>query len=297
METEDIKKDEMSFYKLSEICAGCSDYVKFVHFTNYSIGLHSHDFYELNFVVSGEGYHFIGNNRFYVSKGDIFVVPIGTSHGYTEINDLSVTHLLLSEEIFGRYQSMFNYNKEFILLFRLEPELKRLYNVDCFLKLSENELEKIISLLNNVKNQQNVDAPESINIIDGIAICILFQIFYIYRQKSANITLETQKISLISKILECIFESENDEITINKLSEMTGYSRSQFFRLFENIMHTTPGAFILKCRIETAKQLLKNKTLSVTEIGQSCGFFDSAHFIRTFKRFTGLTPGQYRRKS
>ena len=54
------------------------------------------------------------------------------------------------------------------------------------------------------------------------------------------------------------------------------------------------GEFIRRVRIEEACKLMLSRDLPLTEVGLATGFADQAHFSRTFKRVTGLTPGQFR---
>ncbi len=289
-----IEKDPYGFYKLNGIDVGFGKDVKLVQFKNYNIGLHRHDFYELNFIMEGMGYHYINDKKISVKKGDVFVVPIGEEHGYREIENLNVTHLIFSEDFFIRYKNLFENNKEYLQLFHLEPELKKIYGIECFLNFNENQLNQVNEWLKDIEYRQTVDESETLEIIDGLTISILFEIFSLYKRSSLS-GLQTKKISFISTILDCIFKKYGDELTIEYLADLSGYSRSQFIRVFKKIMNTTPGIFIVKCRVEMAKQYLKNNSLSITRIAQDCGFFDSAHFIRTFKKSTGMTPGAYRK--
>ena len=47
-------------------------------------------------------------------------------------------------------------------------------------------------------------------------------------------------------------------------------------------------------RIERAKQLLQDPAMRVHEVAEQVGYSDVAHFSKSFKRFTGMTPGEYR---
>lgn len=57
---------------------------------------------------------------------------------------------------------------------------------------------------------------------------------------------------------------------------------------------------IAEIRLETAKRMLSNRvflSLSVAEIGRRCGYSDASHFVRQFRLFCGLTPGEFRRQA
>ena len=58
------------------------EYIKsFVHH-NYTIGFHTHSFYELNIVLSGRGEHLIEEMHFEVKRGCVFVIPPNVKHSY-----------------------------------------------------------------------------------------------------------------------------------------------------------------------------------------------------------------------
>ena len=87
----------------------------------------------------------------------------------------------------------------------------------------------------------------------------------------------------------------DEKLTIAALAQMARLSRSSFLRRFYQVCNDTPAAYILKRRIEAAKELLKSTNLSEEAIGRKTGFYDLAHFIRIFTAEAGITPGKYRR--
>ena len=52
--------------------------------------------------------------------------------------------------------------------------------------------------------------------------------------------------------------------------------------------------YLSELRIEKAKELLADVTINVKDIGQKVGYRDSSYFTKVFKRFTGVTPSEYR---
>ena len=53
--------------------------------------------------------------------------------------------------------------------------------------------------------------------------------------------------------------------------------------------------YLLRYRVEQAKIALENPDSTISWIACCCGFYDASHFIRVFKQFTGMTPGEYRK--
>jgi AraC family transcriptional regulator len=75
-----------------------------------------------------------------------------------------------------------------------------------------------------------------------------------------------------------------------------GLSPYHFARLFKSETRFAPHEFVIVTRIDRAKILLKLSLLSVKEIGFGCGFRSEVSFVTTFKRKTGFTPTEFRKK-
>jgi len=86
-----------------------------------------------------------------------------------------------------------------------------------------------------------------------------------------------------------------DDVPLASLAELARLSPFHFSRAFRQSFGMPPHRFHNHRRIERAKALLANMSLSVTEVGQQLGFSESSAFTATFRRFTGRTPRDFRR--
>jgi AraC family transcriptional regulator len=96
----------------------------------------------------------------------------------------------------------------------------------------------------------------------------------------------------------CSYIAENlgERFTLNDLARQAGVSRFHFARLFRISTGDSPMAYLLKSRIERAKQMLLQEDRPVCEIAAALGFCDQSHLTRTFRRLTGLTPREFARR-
>ena len=70
--------------------------------------MHTHNFYELNIVMSGNGKHFLNNSTFHITSGDIFIMPPNVSHGYDfDSKTYSIFHLLFNKQFFVKAFAFF----------------------------------------------------------------------------------------------------------------------------------------------------------------------------------------------
>ncbi|MEG3987655.1 helix-turn-helix transcriptional regulator [Microcoleus sp. S28C3] len=84
------------------------------------------------------------------------------------------------------------------------------------------------------------------------------------------------------------------DLHLTELANLVQMSPYYFGRLFKQSIGVTPHQYVIQCRIEKAKQLLKRQDLSITYISQQVGFHDQSHFSKTFCKIVGLTPKKYR---
>ena len=95
---------------------------------------------------------------------------------------------------------------------------------------------------------------------------------------------------------EFILMNYHEQIRLEDLAKLCGFSPYYFLRAFRKTLGLPPFEFLTNIRVERAKELLA-KGLSISESAQLTGFYDQSHLHRHFKRIAGVTPGQYRARS
>lgn len=88
-----------------------------------------------------------------------------------------------------------------------------------------------------------------------------------------------------------------EDVTVEDLAALSHYSVAQFRRLFRTLTQMSPSDYIRHTRLNAAKTLLTTTDRCITDIALETGFYDHAHFIRTFKAATGKPPARYRAES
>lgn len=99
----------------------------------------------------------------------------------------------------------------------------------------------------------------------------------------------------LSHIAGYITNNLNKKISLDELAEIACMSKFNFIRVFHKEFGYTPHEFIIYTRINAAKFYLLTTKKSVKEIVYLCGFNNESAFSNTFKKVTGITPGQYKR--
>ena len=100
-----------------------------------------------------------------------------------------------------------------------------------------------------------------------------------------------RRISDAKKHLDLNFR----EIDIQSVADKTGLTRRRFNDLFKKQYGVTPGHYLTGIKVEEAKSLLVDNSLSVQSIAALCGFESHYYFCKVFKKHTGVTPTQFRK--
>lgn len=86
------------------------------------------------------------------------------------------------------------------------------------------------------------------------------------------------------------------DIMLKDIADYAGLSETYFSALFKKEMGETVSSFIQRSRIEEAKGMLQYSEDSLVEISRYLGFCSQSHFTKTFRQFTQMTPGEYRKQ-
>lgn len=262
-----------------------------------SVGLHFHTFVELNVISNGIGLHRIHNMNVPVKKGDVFIIPKNTPHSYKNQGDLTVEHILISNEFFERNESQLNAIKNYNNLFKI---LSFLPSNNSPLFLDEENFKvfeyywSILQATGLTKHQVQNRTDEQKIISNNLILSFLSFLCSTHKMPE-NVKQAETDMSAISKAIEYISLHYYEKLTNALLSNLCNLSESTFLRYFHKLLGTTPAVYIEQHRVAHSKILLTKSNKSITEIAQETGFFDSSHFNRTFKKITGISPLCYKK--
>ncbi len=96
------------------------------------------------------------------------------------------------------------------------------------------------------------------------------------------------------KAVRYIQENYAEKITIKDIANHINIHPSYLSAIFRKHLNQSVNSYINFHRINIAKQMLRNSDSSITDIALLTGFYDAQHFLKTFKKNTGLTPSEYR---
>lgn len=102
--------------------------------------------------------------------------------------------------------------------------------------------------------------------------------------------------SEITEVMDYVMTYLNKDISLKSAANHVSLSESYLSHLFKREMNESFSDYLQKKRVERAKKLLAKTSESVTSIARECGYEEYSYFCRVFKKSTGQTPNEYRRK-
>ncbi|MBQ7368459.1 MAG: helix-turn-helix transcriptional regulator [Clostridia bacterium] len=120
----------------------------------------------------------------------------------------------------------------------------------------------------------------------------------ILRKKKASLSVAEQKTTEIARnLIEYITNDYANEITYESLQKKFHFNPAYLNRIFKAATGNTLHGFLLEYRLNTAMEILTTQNLPVHQVAALCGFPNPYHFTKAFRKFTGVSPTEYRKRN
>lgn len=147
---------------------------------------------------------------------------------------------------------------------------------------------QIFQLLMKIRNEQAAKLYHHEDMLNALTEQILVETERIQDIKSAE-------KGVFIDVINAIEENYYYDIDLEQLAALTNYSYDHFRHLFKKAYGISPKGYIMNRRITQAKHLLKQGSYNATYVAQLCGFSSDAQFNKIFKKYTGYSPGEYKK--
>lgn len=154
------------------------------------------------------------------------------------------------------------------------------------------ELQRLVTALNQQITQFDERTEEAA--LSSLRLLVCAVILEAARQLTTAKTPPSQDaVAVATSYLQ---EHFHEPVMMNDLAHRAGCSRARLFALFKQQTGLTPNDYLLRLRVDKARQLLTTTSRSVTEIAFEVGFASSQYFSRVFRKYTGQMPSEYRHR-
>lgn len=250
------------------------------------VSLHSHDFFELYFFISGSVSYIIENGHYTLKSGDILLIPPNTLH-QLDINDSKETYERIVLWINPKYITKLSSAQTHLAI-----SFENCKNGKNYLIRDDMlcpEIKFALFALYNCSKEYGADIFAEIQ----IKSILLSLAKYSVNPNNKAVTTYTKKPNpLIKKTVDYIDNNLDKPLSLDNLSEMAFVNKYHLSRLFKKETNTTLHQYILKKRLVLSKQLIE-QNYPIIELYSKCGFSDYSHFFRAFKQEFGITPKKY----
>ena len=232
-------------------------------------------------------------NWFY--KGDESIITQNSKEEKEFIPEFFL-NLEETEKILRETNHLEDYLKQFFNRLYESQKTNPLFYLNC--------LNDVLSLINTIlqRNYQisEEDGLSSQNIFRTLAsqLCLedMEQIFKEYCINISNLLTQDQAKmkQSISKACNFIQKNYKQHLTVQKIAETVYLSSNYFCILFRKTTGMTVNNYIFMVRMEKAKELLGDNKYKLYDVSIEVGYENPSYFSRQFKKYTGLTPSEYR---
>lgn len=242
---------------------------------------HSHNHMEIAYIISGKAIFNINSISYEVKEGDIVLI-----NPYEQHYGIPTSTQNPSLEFFVGF-SNFKFNN-------MPPETLFL-NEYPIITTKPSSRKQILQLINDImeenkQNQTGKDFMLQAYITQFILLAIR------EKQQENEVQAENKKSAITKEIISYLHEHFAEKISLEQVAKNVYLSPFYISKVFKEEIGETPINYLIKIRLENAKHLLLNqKDLSIKEISSIVGYEDAYHFSKSFKKYYGIPPAEYKK--
>lgn len=262
------------------------------HDTSWYMEPSRHEYYEMVYMKKGNAVFEIAEKPAAMGPNDIIIIKPRQPHRFIVKSEAGCEFIVLSfkfeNKINGQYSEV-----------PLEDFLNFVSSKETgpFITLKVSQKNEIILLMNRILQERESSEPGS-EFLNYLLVLELFVLLSraLKMEWENSIKNKSPKLKeLIGISINYIHNNFERDISLGDIAKFVFLSPSYFTRAFKEETGMSPISYLLKVRIERAKELLSDTGLKISDIALSVGFSNQQRFNEMFKKYTNITPLQYRK--
>jgi len=252
-----------------------------------------HKNYEMVYMKKGFAVFEISGQKVELGPNDIVIIKPLQYHKFTvktETCEFIVLNFTFENRINGEYSQI---PMEDFLNFVSSKE------TGPYITLKVSPKNEIVVLMNRILKERESSEPGS-EFLNYLLIMELFVLLSraLKMEWENSIKTKSPKLKeLIGIAINYIHNNFERDLSLGDIAKFVFLSPSYFTRAFKEETGMSPINYLLKVRIERAKELLADTSLKISDIALNVGFSNQQRFNEMFKKYTGVTPLQYRKQN
>lgn len=242
---------------------------------------HWHKFYEVEFILEGNGSEYINGVRYDVARGSLTIMPPNAFHSYSN-SDSSIT------------LSTFCFTPRF-----LSTEIRQQLHdakLPWLFQFDDACTKRMIHWLRELKESMSADSPNRNAIVRRMIELILLRLHPTNNLTKNELSPDDEQIRILRTILKYIDEHYAERINRDALAEALHYSASYFSSLFHKLSGITLSEHITNVRMNKAMELLIDSEMPIADVIKHVGYRSESLFYRAFSERFGTNPRHIRKQ-
>ena len=259
--------------------------------------MHTNEFFEILYVYEGHGILYTGRESTEINTRDFILIKPDTTYSVNSPSGKNDVLMRICRFIFTpdylnsmceEYSGIFTGNDYELcdILFNRRSACIRMSDDDAL------NIHSIMWLTAHEYNHFKIGSDIIIN-SSMLNLLICMTRLYEYQKNRIPPTLSTDKS--LEEMKKYIRSNFAYDLTLEFLASQVHLSREYLSRAFKQYTGQTISDFILDVRMKRAQQMLRNPRQSITDISAYCGYKTIGNFQRAFKKYTGISPSEYRK--
>ncbi|MDO5048564.1 MAG: AraC family transcriptional regulator [Actinomycetaceae bacterium] len=239
------------------------------------VSSHSHHYFEIYYLRSGQRYHVIEDHLHLIKSGELIIFPPYLMHH--SFGDKGVG--------FDRYVLYFS--PEVVASAKLLNRIRNASNSYSFDGPEARRVEDIFGRLDGVQQRGDEFAAVEMRLLVNELLIGMA------RQEPSNT--EVERRDRVAEVVRYLHDNHCQQLRLEDIAEEFYVSQYHLCREFKKFTKSTVMQYLNKIRIGQAQRLLDETDLNVTQISERVGFVNVTHFNRVFKQITGMAPLSYKK--
>ena len=234
-----------------------------------AVSLHFHEFYEIEVILEGAGTYSMDGIHYDIEAGSLFFMSPSSCHSLHFAENTRLINFMFTLDA---CEPIFLYK-----LFDAAPHIS--------VTLSQNDLNFVRTL---AEEMTRTNHPQYLS---AMLNSLLGKVNTLCGVKGPTVKATAMQYALLY-----VQNHFKEKIYLEDVARKVNYSPNYFSNKFKSYAGVTFQSYVMNLKLSLSEKMLRNTTLSVTEICDQCGFGDFSNFMFYFKRRYGTSPNRYRQE-